>query len=252
MAGAIVVHLLAREERTLEGWAGILRSAGYRVAAFGSSAEFAACGLRSRPDCVVAEAPLVDCTALELQELVREYDLTISVVFASRVADFRVIVRAMRGGAVDFLEMPSTQHALQGAVEQAAMRAATLRAAGAERAGALARFERLTPREREILAQVLEGRLNKQIAATLDCQEATVKVHRSRLMRKLGVRSLARLVQLVLDAGVEPARESRGVAAANASAAARDPVDQPVPLHRVIEAGLHAGARAQRVPQPAI
>ncbi len=252
MTRAIVVHLVARETRTLEAWAGVLRGAGYRVASFESCTGFAACGLRARPDCVVAEANLADCNGLELQELVREFDSTISVVFASGEADFRMIVRAMRGGAIDFLEMPLTQHALQDAVARAAQRAVARRTAEAERAGVLERFERLTPREREILVQVLEGRLNKQIASTLDCQEATVKVHRSRLMRKLGVRSLARLVQLVHDAGIAPAREDGVAGPAWLSAAARNPVDQLVPLHRVIEAGVHARARAQRVPEPAI
>ena len=172
--------------------------------------DFLARGLPARPDCVIAESVLADCGGVELQERTRAFDPTISVVFASGKADFRLIVRAMRAGAVDYLEKPVPERALLDAVARATERATALRAAEARRSSARERFGSLTPRERTILAQVLEGRLNKQIAATLECQEATVKVHRSRLMRKLGVRSLARLVQLAQDLGLnQPASDFR-------------------------------------------
>jgi FixJ family two-component response regulator len=97
--------------------------------------------------------------------------------------------------------MPVADASLLDAVKRAVERSRALRAADQSRSTALERFALLAPRERDIFAQVLEGRLNKQIASTLDCEEATVKVHRSRLMRKLGVRSLARLVRFRQEIG---------------------------------------------------
>ncbi|MFO1313643.1 MAG: LuxR C-terminal-related transcriptional regulator [Burkholderiales bacterium] len=251
MARAISVHLVAGDEATLVDWGRTLGASGYRVASFGSSTEFLACGLPARPDCVITEATLPDASGLDLQQRVVERDPSVSIVFASQESDFRTIVRAMRAGAIDFLETPVARGALLDAVARAVERTAGLRAAESRRCDHAQRFARLTPRERAILTQVLEGRLNKQIAAALDCKEATVKVHRSRLMRKLGVSSLARLVQLAQEAGVGR-RETATLIPAMASAAPRDPVDQAMPLDRVIEVGLRARTGPQGIPQPAI
>ena len=253
MARAIVVHLVAREQATLIDWGRILGALGYRVASFRSGAEFLAYGVPGRPDCVITEATLRDDTGLDLQQRVLDRDPSISIAFASDQSDFRTIVRAMRAGAVDFLEMPVSAGELLAAVARAAERTAALRAAETRRSDHAELFARLTPRERAILSQVLEGRLNKQIAAMLGCKEATVKVHRSRLMRKLGVRSLARLVQLAHEAGF--ARRGDGVArsvATAVSAAARDPVDEAMPLDREVEAGIHGRTGTHGVPQPAV
>lgn len=210
MAREFSVHLVSQDAGARIEWGRILEARDYDSASFGSAGDFLARGLSARPDCVIAEAVLGDCGGLELQERTRSFDATISVVFVSGKADFRMIVRAMRAGAIDFLEKPVAEGALVDAVARATQRAAALRAVEERRMRARARFVSLTPRERAILAQVLEGRLNKQIAATLECQEATVKVHRSRLMRKLGVRSLARLVQLAQDLGFDrPADDLR-------------------------------------------
>ncbi|MFO1306275.1 MAG: LuxR C-terminal-related transcriptional regulator [Burkholderiales bacterium] len=251
MARAIVVHLVTRGEGALADWRRTLSGAGYRVSAFPSGAEFLAHGLPSRPDCVVVEATLEYGDELDLQQRILHRDPAASVVFASEGVHLRTVVRAMRAGAIDFLEMPVSPLALLEAVAHAAERTAALRDAELRRFDRAERFERLTPRERAILDQVLEGRLNKQIAATLGCKEATVKVHRSRLMRKLGVRSLARLVQLAHEAGLGRLGAFAG-GVATASAAARDPVDQPMPLDRVIEPRVHRRTATQGISQPAI
>lgn len=206
MARARVIHLVDHDVGACAEWETILSAAGCEVASFASVPAFIARGLRVRPDCVVAEAMLGERGergGLELQERVRELEPTVPVVFVSRNVDVRVIVRAMRAGAIDFLQKPVAPSRLLDAVARAAERAASLRAAELSRTTARARLECLTPRERVILGQVLQGRLNKQIAAALDCQEATVKVHRSRLMRKLGVRSLALLAQFGQDLGLD-------------------------------------------------
>jgi len=201
------VHLVSQDAGACREWARILEGSNHRVASFGSAGDFLSGGLPARPACVIAESVLADCGGLELQERTRAFDSTISVVFVSGTTDFRLIVRAMRAGAIDYLEKPVAEGALLDAVARATERAAALRADQERRSRARDRFGSLTPRERTILAQVLEGRLNKQIAATLECQEATVKVHRSRLMRKLGVRSLARLVQFAQDLGLDRAAD---------------------------------------------
>ena len=203
MARAYVVHLVDPDADACSQWARILADSGFEVRSFASAAAFLSRGLAARPDCVVAEAMLGKRGGLELQARVRELDPGVPVVFASGGADIRTIVHAMRAGAVDFLQKPVAHAALLDAVERAVERSAAFRKAEEQRVTSRERLGRLTPRERVIFAQVLQGRLNKQIAAALECQEATVKVHRSRLMRKLGVRSVVRLVQFAQELGLD-------------------------------------------------
>ena len=208
MARAYVVHLVDPDADACSQWARILADSSFEVHSFASAAAFLARGLTARPDCVLAEAMLGKRGGLELQARMRELDPGVPIVFASGGADIRMIVHAMRAGAVDFLQKPVARAALLDAVERAVEKSAAFRAAELRRGSSLERLGRLTPRERVIFAQVLQGRLNKQIAAALECQEATVKVHRSRLMRKLGVRSVVRLVQFGQELGLEqPATE---------------------------------------------
>lgn len=169
-------------------------------------AQWLADGIHARPACLVADAYGAD---VELLRRIAGFDPTIRVVFAAADADIRLIVRVMRGGAVDYLQKPLCGVALLDAVSRAVILSGTDRAVLYRRSQAQERLDRLTPRERRVLVEVLEGRLNKQIAATLDCQEATIKVHRSRLMRKLGVSSLARLVHFVRDVEVDVVDEPR-------------------------------------------
>ena len=200
MGRAIVVHFVGRAGDDCRALTQELASSGYVVRSFVSASDFLARGLSERPECLMIEA-VPECNGLELQERVGAQDSTVPMIFVARQCDFRVVVRAMRAGAIDFLQMPAPSTNLLDALARAVDRAAALRAAECEHSAAMERFDRLTPRERAIFAQVLEGRLDKQIAAALECQEATVKVHRSRLMRKLGVRSLARLVQFGHEIG---------------------------------------------------
>ena len=203
MARTRVVHLVDQDEDACRELARTLTESGYEVHSFPSAASFLSAGLPLRPDCLVAEIMLEEMSGIEFQERVREIDPTVSIVFASSNGDIRKIVRVLQAGAVDFLEKPVTEAALVDAIDRAVERSARLREVELQRSSARERFGRLTPRERAILQHVLQGRLNKQIAGMLDCQEATVKVHRSRLMRKLGVRSVVRLVQFSRDFGFD-------------------------------------------------
>ena len=115
-------------------------------------------------------------------------------------------VKATKTGAIDFLTKPFDDTDLLKAVEEALRRDAAVRMKKNEQDGILARFKSLTPREHEILTYVITGMLNKQIAYTLDISEKTVKVHRGRVMEKLGVDSVAELVRLAVKANIQPAQ----------------------------------------------
>jgi FixJ family two-component response regulator len=112
--------------------------------------------------------------------------------------------RAMKAGAVDFLTKPVEEDALLGAVSRALQRSAEVRRRKAERTSARAKIDRLTPREFEVLRHIIAGSLNKQIAAELGAAEKTVKIHRGRVMEKMGVASVAELVRLAEMAEVAP------------------------------------------------
>ena len=123
------------------------------------------------------------------------------VIFLTGIGDIPASVRAMKAGAVDFLTKPVEAAALLAAVVQALARDTAMRAARAEGDAVRQRLARLTPREREVLDGVLAGRLNKQIAGDLGTAEKTVKVHRGRMMKKMGVRTMADLIRVVTAHG---------------------------------------------------
>jgi FixJ family two-component response regulator len=150
------------------------------------------------PACLIVETMLPGLCGLELQEMMLRQAPCMPLVFLAGNADIATAVRAMRAGAIDFLARPLTVETLDDAVSRALETATALWEADRRRTMARARLAMLTPRERQVLEHVLAGRRNKQIASTLASEEATVKVHRSRLMRKLGVRSLAELLTFAL------------------------------------------------------
>jgi FixJ family two-component response regulator len=129
-------------------------------------------------------------------------NVAIPIIFITGHGDIPMSVQAMKDGAVDFLPKPIREQALLPAIEQALARAARQRAAAAELVGIQRRLESLTPREREVMALVATGMLNKQIAYELGTVEKTVKVHRSRVMEKMDVDSLADLVRLAEKVGM--------------------------------------------------
>jgi FixJ family two-component response regulator len=124
------------------------------------------------------------------------------VIFLTGKGDIPTSVRAMRAGAIDFLTKPVNDDDLLAAIARAVKQDADTRHASAELDSVNARFAILTPREREVMTHVIAGRLNKQIAGDLGTVEKTIKVHRGRVMEKLGVRSVAELVRLAEKAGI--------------------------------------------------
>ena len=173
----------------------LLRSAGFTVNTYPSPQAFLAQGAGDTPGCVVLDLSMPGLSGLDLQKALASSPDPRPVVFISARGDVPSSVAAMKAGAVDFLTKPFDQEQLLAAVHAAIERDRSARIAREERSSIGERVATLTPREREVLSRVVDGRLNKQIAAELGTAEKTVKVHRARMMRKMGVDSLAGLVR---------------------------------------------------------
>ena len=145
-----------------------------------------------------------DLDGIELQAALKAGGVERPVIFITGVGDIPVTVQAMKAGAVDFLTKPVKSRQLLAAVALAAEKEARALELRSELAAINERISRLTPREREVLTHVIAGRLNKQIAADLGTVEKTIKLHRGRVMHKMGVRSVADLVRIAERAGIRP------------------------------------------------
>ena len=154
------------------------------------------------PGCVLADLRMPGLDGLQLQEACAEASVGLPFVFLTGQGDVPSAVSAMRQGAVDFLDKCAPQHTLLAAVGRALERDANARASRDRHEQLGRRFAGLTEREREVLEQVVHGRMNKQIAAELGIHERTVKLHRSAITTKLGVRSVAELTTLASQAGL--------------------------------------------------
>lgn len=150
------------------------------------------------PACLIVEAQLPGLGGLDLQDLLLRRASSIPVILVADQPAVSAVVRAMRAGAIDFLEKPLGPDTLDDAVTRALPAATARWEADLQRRTGRERLARLTPRERQVLAHLVAGRRNKQIASDLATKEATVKVHRSRSMRKLRVRSLPERLSLIL------------------------------------------------------
>ncbi len=190
-----------------KGLSRLLRSSGYEVLSFATPAAFLD-GEHSRPGqpcCVVADVMMPGLSGIELQQRLAERGNPLPLVFITGHGDIPMGVRAMREGAVDFLEKPFDEQDLLSAVDRAMLRCIEETGRRGEWRRAREALVTLTPREHEVMRYVIAGLLNKQIARRMDIAEKTVKVHRGRVMQKTGVESLAELVRLAGRAGVPPA-----------------------------------------------
>jgi FixJ family two-component response regulator len=174
----------------------LVESVGLQVELFGSAQEFLQA---KRPDvtsCLVLDIRLPKISGLELQRQLADSNIHIPVIFITAHGDIPMTVRAMKAGAVEFLSKPFRDQDLLDAIQHALDRDATRRVQESEVAKLRERYESLTSRERQVLSLVVSGMLNKQIAIEIGTSEATVKVHRSQLMRKMGAESSAELVRM--------------------------------------------------------
>jgi FixJ family two-component response regulator len=180
----------------------LLQSVGLRVEAFDSAQEFLRSKRPDAPSCLVLDVRLKGLSGLDLQKRLVEVDVDIPIIFITGHGDIPMAVQAMKAGAVEFLRKPFRDQDLLDAVQLALERDRKGREQRAEIAELRKRFDSLTPREREVMALVAAGLLNKQVAGELGTSEASVKVHRQHVMEKIGADSLAELVRMADKIGL--------------------------------------------------
>lgn len=182
----------------------LLKSAGYQVQSFASAREFLDSQFVEVVEgaCLVLDVSMPGLNGFDLQKELEAASAVLPIIFITGHGDIPMSVKAMKSGAVDFLAKPVKDKTLLAAVEQALARAEREAAERTELASVQRRLASLTPREREVMALVVRGLLNKQIAFELGTVEKTVKVHRARVMEKMAARSLPELVRLAERAGL--------------------------------------------------
>ena len=204
--GDSIVYIVDDDPSMREAVTRLLGTVGLRVAAFKTPQEFLKDKRPDAPTCLVLDVRLPGLSGLDLQRELANMDPPIQIVFISAHGDIPMTVQALKAGAVDFLTKPFRDQQLLDAVQQAIDRDRAARQQRAELAELRRRHESLTLREREVMALVVTGLLNKQIAAQLRASEATVKAHRAQLMRKMEADSVAQLVRIAERLRVLPPR----------------------------------------------
>ncbi len=192
-----------------KGVARLLRSAGYKSEIFESASDFLARPPHSGPSCVIVDVQMPGINGMDLQETLIQHRREEQLVFITGHGDIPMCAQAMKAGAVDFLRKPFRDDELLQCVERALIRSAEHRRRNAEKDETRRLLDLLTPREFEVMQLVITGMLNKQIAGELGTAEKTVKVHRGRVMQKLGVTSVAELVMFMQRAGLASAAKHK-------------------------------------------
>jgi len=198
------VYLVDDDAGVLKALSRLLRAKGYEVKPYSSPQEFLEQHDPAVPGCAVLDVSMPGLDGLELQQALTAGGSHRPVVFITGKGDVPTSVRAMKAGAIDFLTKPTKDTDLLEAIRRAEGREAEARQRLSELEAIQAKLSTLTPREREVLTHVVAGRLNKQIAGDLGTVEKTIKVHRSRMMEKMGLRTVADLVRMAEKAQIGP------------------------------------------------
>ena len=186
----------------------LFQSVGLEVEAFGSASELLRNKLPEVASCLVLDIRLPGLSGLDLQTELAKANVRIPIIFITGHGDIPMTVRAMKGGAIDFLTKPFRDQDLLDAVVGAIDKDRKRRESDKAVASLQALFETLSSREREVLAFVAAGLMNKQIAAELDLAEITVKIYRGHIMKKMQAKSLADLIRMTEALGIRPGRPS--------------------------------------------
>jgi FixJ family two-component response regulator len=198
-----VVYIIDDDPSVRNALTNLLRSVGLQVESFGSAQGFLSGKRPDGPGCLVLDVRLPGSSGLDLQRQLVESGIQLPIIFITGHGDIEMSVQAMKAGAVEFLTKPFREQVLLDAVQHAIERD---RAAHRQRATLTElrdRYQSLSPREREVMAMVVRGLLNKQIAGELGATEATVKVHRAKVMHKMQADSLADLIRMAEKLGTE-------------------------------------------------
>ena len=197
-----LVYVIDDDESVRRSIKRLLKAHGFEEKTFPSADEFLCLPRAVRPSCLVLDLSLPGMSGIDLQKEMERRKLDLPIVFITGHGDIPMSVEAMKGGAVDFLPKPFSSKALLEAVELAMARARGGEKKRLERTKVDKRVGNLTPRELEVMKLVIKGMLNKQIASELGTSIKTIKVHRSRVMRKMEAESVADLVRLAEKAGI--------------------------------------------------
>jgi FixJ family two-component response regulator len=197
-----VVHVVDDDPSVRDALASLLRAVSLDVECFASAEEFLSRGPADRTSCLVLDVRLPGRSGLNIQDELARAGIRTPIIFITGHGDIPMTVRAMKAGAVEFLTKPFRDQDLLDAVQAALRQDRARRDAERSQAELRDRYATLTPREREVMALVADGLMNKQIADRIGIAEITVKIHRGQVTRKMGARSLAELVKMAqaLDA----------------------------------------------------
>jgi len=185
----------------------LLESVGLQVITFPSATAFLESGVPEDCTCLISDVRMPGMTGIQLQEALTAAGIEIDIIMLTGHGDVRTAVQALKNGAVEFLEKPFDDEELIAAIGRILKRRAESSNGRAQRSLLLARYETLTPREREVLAEMLTGAPNKVIGHTLGVSPRTVEVHRARVLQKMEATNLPHLMRLALAAGLDRRRQ---------------------------------------------
>lgn len=196
MQSKAVVHIIDDDESLREGLSSLFRSVGLNVCAYESGPAFLEKIDPLVPGCIVLDVRMPGLSGLDFQDRLMELDIGLPVILMTGHGDIPMSVRAMKAGAIDFLTKPFRDQDMLDAVAAAIERDVVVRQTTLRASSLKSLFEKLSPRERQVMQMVTAGKMNKQVAGDLNLSEITVKIHRGSAMRKMGARTLADLVRM--------------------------------------------------------
>jgi two-component system, LuxR family, response regulator FixJ len=204
MSREVCVYIVDDDEAVRDSLSLLLQSKGYRVKSFESAPEFLVAAASLAAGCLIVDIRMPEMDGLTLQQRLVERGLDFALIVITGHGDVPLAVRAMKAGAVDFIEKPFTSEAILNSLGAACRRLGVSDENDPQKIAASAKLALLSPRERQVLDGLLAGLPNKSIAYDLEISPRTVELHRARVMDKMGARSLSELVRLALAAGARP------------------------------------------------